>query len=64
MRALGVENVSSFSSPQGKPVYVLGHACNGEQVPRCLKFYQGFFKDFTEQHLADQVCIPKCRRKS
>ena len=66
LKFCGVENIPSFDHPQGgsrEQEFFLGHACQGEQIPHCLKFYQGFFQDFTEKELGEQVCIPKCRRK-
>jgi len=65
MRFAGVENIPTFEKPQGatKPQYHLGHACDGEQIPNCLKFYQNFFTDFDESKLETLVCVSKCRKK-
>ena len=65
MRFAGVENIPTFDtpSPDSKPKYFLGHACKGEQIPNCLKFYKTFFTDFDERKLEDMVCVSKCRKK-
>ncbi len=66
MRYLGETDIPEFTDGHAATVpspYFLGHACQGEQVPHCLKFYQGFFKDFDEQLMGETVCIPKCRKR-
>lgn len=65
MSLCGVEHIPTFEHPRGELVeeqFSLGHACEGQQIPHCLGFYQSFFADFTETTLAEQVCVPKCRR--
>jgi len=65
MRYAGLEDIPTFDEPHGKTKskYHLGHACQGEQIPNCLKFYQNFFTDFDEQKLETMVCVSKCRKK-